>query len=215
MARKRKRDFWDDVEDDVISQEESERESYSAREQGGYTEDYEDEGFRLTRCMPAKIIARILLCAAAVVIVVCGLIFYRYVDDRQANGTYTTSYFDSNGFSREYNDAVERLLEALQAIEAEGNITTERAAELASGIMGTNTNFSYYIMDEAGNVIVESGDDARDRIEGEQPFHEDCQYQRRAGSGEWRSDNRAEQKCLADCSRRVYQRLSDLYRSRQ
>ena len=78
----------------------------------------------------AKIIARILLCAAAVVIVVCGLIFYRYVDDRQANGTYTTSYFDSNGFSREYNDAVERLLEALQAIEAEGNITTERAANL-------------------------------------------------------------------------------------
>ncbi|MBB5263890.1 hypothetical protein HNP82_000995 [Catenibacillus scindens] len=170
MARKRKRDFWDDVEDDVISQEESERESYSAREQGGYTEDYEDEGFRLTRCMPAKIIARILLCAAAVVIVVCGLIFYRYVDDRQANGTYTTSYFDSNGFSREYNDAVERLLEALQAIEAEGNITTERAAELASGIMGTNTNFSYYIMDEAGNVIVESGDDARDRIEASNHF---------------------------------------------
>ena len=46
----------------------------------------------------------------------------------------------------------------------------ERAAELASGIMGTNTNFSYYIMDEAGNVIVESGDDARDRIEASNHF---------------------------------------------
>ena len=36
--------------------------------------------------------------------------------------------------------------------------------------MGTNTNFSYYIMDEAGNVIVESGDDARDRIEASNHF---------------------------------------------
>ena len=34
MARKKKRDFWDDVEDDVILQEESKSARYSAGNQG-------------------------------------------------------------------------------------------------------------------------------------------------------------------------------------
>ena len=40
------------------------------------------------------------------------------MDDRYANGTYTTSYFESNGFSREYNETIEKLIQALKAIEA-------------------------------------------------------------------------------------------------
>lgn len=164
MARKKKRDFWDDVEDDVILQEESKSARYSAGNQGEYTE-YEDEGFRLTRCLPAKVIARILLCVAAIVIGLSGYVFYRYVDDRYANGTYTTSYFDSNGFSREYNDTVERLITALKAVEGEGGVTADRAAEIISGAMGTYMNFSYYIMDGSGTLVAQSSDDARDRIE--------------------------------------------------
>ena len=145
MARRRKRDFWDDIEDDVVSQEEAKNANDSDADQGRYTDALDDEGFRLTKCMPVKVIARILLCVAAVVIGLSGYIFYKYVDDRYANGTYTTSYFESNGFSREYNDTIERLIEALKAIEGEGDTTPERAAELASGLLGTDSNFSYYV----------------------------------------------------------------------
>ncbi len=164
MARKKKRDFWDDVEDDVILQEESKSARYSDGNQGEYTE-YEDEEFRLTRCLPVKVIARILLCVAAVVIGLSGYVLYRYVDDRYANGTYTTSYFDSNGFSREYNDTVEQLITALKAVEGEGSVTADRAAEIISGVMGTYMNFSYYIMDSSGTLVAQSSDDARERIE--------------------------------------------------
>ncbi len=170
MARKKKRDFWDDIEDDVVSQEESKPAKSPAKHQGEYTDYDEEEGFKLTKCMPAKIIARILLCVAAVVIGLSGYTFYKYVDDRYANGTYTTSYFESNGFSREYNETIEKLIQALKAIEAEGGITQERAMELAFGVMGTSSNFSYYIMNEAGEVVVQSGEDAKDRIESSNHF---------------------------------------------
>ncbi len=164
MARRRKRDFWDDIEDDVVSQEEAKNANDSDADQGRYTDALDDEGFRLTKCMPVKVIARILLCVAAVVIGLSGYIFYKYVDDRYANGTYTTSYFESNGFSREYNDTIERLIEALKAIEGEGDTTPERAAELASGLLGTDSNFSYYVLNEAGELVVQSGEDAQERI---------------------------------------------------
>ena len=98
MARKKKRDFWDDVEDDFIPQEDSKSQHYSDEDQSGYTEDYEDEGFRMTRSMPVKIIARILLCAAAIVIGLSGLVFFRYVDDRHSNGTYTTNLMEKRGW---------------------------------------------------------------------------------------------------------------------
>lgn len=164
MARRKKRDFWDDVEDDVTLQEESDTARYSAGNQGEYTE-YEDERFRFTRCLPIKVIARILLCVAAVVIGLSGYVVYRYVDDRYSNGTYTTSYFDSNGFSREYNDTVERLIQGLKAVEGESGAASDRAAEIISGAMGTYMNFSYYIMDGSGNLVAQSSDDARERIE--------------------------------------------------
>lgn len=170
MARKRKRDFWDDIEDDVVSQEESKPAKESNITQGGYTDADEDEGFKLTKCMPVKVIARILLCVAAAVIALSGYTFYKYVDDRYANGTYTTSYFESNGFSREYNDTIEKLIQALKAIEGEGDVTPERAAELVTGVMGTNGNFSYYVMNEANALVVQSGEDAKDRIEASNHF---------------------------------------------
>lgn len=170
MARRKKRDFWDDIEDDIIAQEEPKSAKAPEMYQGGYTDDEEDEGFKLTRCMPVKVIARILLCIAAAVIALSGYTFYKYVDDRYTNGMYTTSYFESNGFSREYNATIEKLIGALKAIEGEGSVTPERAAELAAGIMGTTGNFSYYIMNEAGEVVVQSGEDAKPRIESSNHF---------------------------------------------
>ena len=170
MARKRKRDFWDDVEDDVVSQEAPKPDRAAAGDQGGYTDYDEDEGFKLTRCMPVKVITRILLCVAAIVIGLSGYVFYKYVDERYANGAYTTSYFDGNGFSREYNKTIEKLIGAMKVVESEGDITQERAAEIVSGALGTSVNFSYYIMNEAGELVVQSGEDAKTRIESSNHF---------------------------------------------
>lgn len=170
MARRRKRDFWDDIDDDVLSREKSGAQKDSEDQQDGYAGYDDDEGFRLTKCMPVKVIARILLCVAAVVTALSGYIFYKFVDDRYANGAYTTSYFESNGFSREYNASVEKLLDVLKAVEAENGADPERAAEMAAGVLGTNSNFSYYVMNEAGMLVLKSGDDAKSRIESSNHF---------------------------------------------
>lgn len=166
MARKKKRDFWDDVGEDVVVQEKPQNQTKDPENQSEYTEyDIEDEGFKLTKCMPVKIAARIILCIAAVVIGLSGYICYKYVEDRYIDGAYSTSYFDSNGFSREYNECVNHLIKALKAIEDEGDVTPERAAELAAAIMGDTGNFSYFVLDENQERVVVSGDDAKERIE--------------------------------------------------
>lgn len=166
MARKKKRDFWDDVGEDVVVQEKLQNQTKDPENQSEYTEyDIEDEGFKLTKCMPVKIVARIILCIAAVVIGLSGYICYKYVEDRYMDGAYSTSYFDSNGFSREYNECVNNLIKALKVIEDEGDVTPERAAELAAAIMGDTGNFSYFVLDENQERVVISGDDAKDRIE--------------------------------------------------
>ena len=80
MARKKKRDFWDDVGEDVVVQEKPQNQTKDPENQSEYTEyDIEDEGFKLTKCMPVKIAARIILCIAAVVIGLSGYICYKYV----------------------------------------------------------------------------------------------------------------------------------------
>ena len=50
--------------------------------------------------MLAKIIAHSIFYVAVVVIKLSGYTFYKYVDDRYANGTYTTSYFEVMVFQR-------------------------------------------------------------------------------------------------------------------
>ena len=59
MAKKKKRDFWDDVEVEEIepiSAGKTSRNQYPDN-----IDDDDDGGFRATRCMPLKIIMRILL----------------------------------------------------------------------------------------------------------------------------------------------------------
>lgn len=170
MARKKKRDFWDDIDEDVVPQEEPVQRSVSAGNQDEYTDYDGDEGFKLTKCMPAKIIARILLCIAAVVVGLSAYICFKYVDDRYTDGVYSTSYFDSNGFSREYNESINKLIKLLQAIEAEGEVTPERVAEMSASVLGANTNFSFFIVNENQERVAVSSDDARERIESSNHF---------------------------------------------
>ena len=71
MAKKKKRDFWDDVEVEEIepiSAGKTSRNQYPDN-----IDDDDDGGFRATRCMPLKIIMRILLFVAAAVVGLSGL----------------------------------------------------------------------------------------------------------------------------------------------
>lgn len=170
MARKKKRDFWDDIDEDVLPQEDPIQRHASAGNQDEYTDYDGDEGFKLTKCMPAKIIARILLCVAAIVVGVSAYICFKYVDDRYTDGVYSTSYFDSNGFSKEYNGSINKLIKLLQAIETEGDVSAERVSEMAASVLGANSNFSFYILNESGEKVAVSSDDAKDRIESSNHF---------------------------------------------
>lgn len=170
MARKKKRDFWDDIDEDVLPQEDPIQRHVSAGNQDEYTDYDGDEGFKLTKCMPAKIIARILLCVAAIVVGVSAYICFKYVDDRYTDGVYSTSYFDSNGFSKEYNESINKLIKLLQAIETEGDVSADRVSEMAASVLGANSNFSFYILNESGEKVAVSSDDARDRIESSNHF---------------------------------------------
>ena len=171
MARKRRRDFWDDIDDDLMMEEEPKYTNQSIIYDEEYAEpEIENEGFKLTKCTPVKVFARLLLFVAAVVVGLSGYVCYKYVSDRYNDGSYSTSYFDSNGFSEEYNDSVTHLLKLIQAVEAEDELTPERTAEMIASIMGTNSNFSFFIMNENQERVLVSGEDAKDRIESSNHF---------------------------------------------
>ena len=171
MARKRRRDFWDDIDDDLMVEDEPKYTNQSIIYDEEYAEtEIENEGFKLVKCTPVKVFARLLLFVAAVVVGLSGYVCYKYVSDRYNDGSYSTSYFDSNGFSEEYNDSVTRLLKLIQAVEAEDELTPERTSEMIASIMGTNSNFSFFIMNENQERVLVSGEDAKDRIESSNHF---------------------------------------------
>ena len=112
MAKKKKRDFWDDVDEKV--EVPAKKRGRQGKERLG--EENEDDGrFHPTRNMPLKVIMRCLLFVAAVVVGLSGYICYKYIDDRYVGG-YTTSYFSSKGFSEQYNATVEKVLKIIDAI---------------------------------------------------------------------------------------------------
>lgn len=198
MSRKKKNEFWDDLEDDILDDESDSHSSENADEY------IEDEGFVLTKSKPIKVIARILLFLSVAVIILSGYTCYQYITDRYVDGTYTTSYFESNSFSSEYNDAVEKLIGLLKVIEDEGDVTEERAQELAEGIMGESTNFSYYVTNESGEVVIQSSDDAKDRIESSNHFLRvsdiDNDFTVDSGVPSAKLDESSWQSALAECS---------------
>ncbi len=171
MARKRKRDFWDDIDDDLMMDDEPQRTNQSIIYDEEYAEpEIENEGFKLTKSAPFKVIARLLLFVAAVVVGLSGYVCYNYISDRYNDGSYSTSYFDSNGFSEAYNESVTHLLKLIQAVEAEEEVTPEQTAEMIASIMGTNSNFSFFVMNENQERFLVSGEDAKDRIESSNHF---------------------------------------------
>lgn len=163
MAKKKKRDFWDDVEVeeiDPISAGETSRNQYPDN-----IEDDDDGGFRATRCMPLKIIMRILLFAAAAIVGLSGFICLRYMDQRAESGE--ANYFSSKAFSQEYDKAIANVLKLTQAVEQDPALASDAAtlATLVDSTMGDVKNFSFIVQNQDAQNLFTSGDDAKTRIE--------------------------------------------------
>lgn len=167
MSKKKKRDFWDDIED-----EELETSSDRGMNDGRYANDidYEDDGkFHATRCLPLKVIMRILLFVAAAVAALSGFICYRYMEER-ADGS--SNYFGSRSFSEAYNEAVEHVLDTISLIEQDSSLADSQDTlnTLLESTMGQVRNFSFIVQNEDQQNLFTSGDDAKTRIEASQHF---------------------------------------------
>lgn len=163
MARKKKNDFWDDVEDlDTSSNDTQTGDDNTA-------EVAVDEEWSAAKSLPLKVIMRFLLMVSCLVALVSAYIAYQYVDDRYAGGSYSTDFFDSASFADEYNKSMDQLLQLVQAMEADPSVTQagneELLTTLVENYMGKDTNFSFMILDSDKYRIAASGDDAKDRIE--------------------------------------------------
>ena len=164
MARKKKNDFWDDVEDlNTVSDDDQTGDDDTA-------EVAVDEEWSAVKSLPLKVIMRFLLMVSCLVALVSAYIAYEYVNDRYAGGSYSTDFFDSASFADEYNNSMDQLLQLVQAMEADPSVTQagneELLTTLVENYMGKDTNFSFMILDSDKYRIAASGDDAKDRIEG-------------------------------------------------
>ena len=89
MARKKKNDFWDDVEDlNTVSDDDHTGDDDTA-------EVAVDEEWSAVKSLPLKVIMRFLLMVSCLVALVSAYIAYEYVNDRYAGGSYSTDFFDS------------------------------------------------------------------------------------------------------------------------
>lgn len=74
MARKKKNDFWDDVEEVEASETQSEDDSTASTAA--------DEEWSAVKSLPLKVIMRFLLMISCLVAMVSAYVAYAYVDDR-------------------------------------------------------------------------------------------------------------------------------------
>ena len=162
MARKKKNDFWDDVEEVETSETQSEDDSTA--------NTAADEEWSAVKSLPLKVIMRFLLMISCLVALVSAYVAYEYVGDRYAGGSYSTDFFDSRSFADEYNKSMDQLLQLVQAMEADPSVTQagneELLTTLVENYMGKDSNFSFMILDSDKYRIAASGDDAKERIEG-------------------------------------------------
>lgn len=178
MARKKKQDFWDDIDDKEVTMVRERIEGNTVQnvglnaDQEDYEDDYEEdngEGFKFTKCLPLKIIARLFLLLSVAVISVSGYIGYKYIQDRYAGGEYSSSYYDSKGFSEEYNKNVNQLIRLIQAVDSDTSVLDAENAEalksLISNYMGEESNFKYIVYDDDANLIFASSEGAVEEIE--------------------------------------------------
>lgn len=162
MARKKKNDFWDDVEEVEASETQSEDDSAANA--------VSDEEWSAVKSLPLKVVMRFLLMISCLVALVSAYVAYEYVGDRYAGGSYSTDFFDSRSFAEEYNKSMDQLLQLVQAMEADPSVTQagneELLTTLVENYMGKDSNFSFMILDSDKYRIAASGDDAKERIEG-------------------------------------------------
>lgn len=160
MARKKKNDFWDDVDDTEVVDDGS-GDNHTAKM-------IEDEEWSAVKSLPLKVIMRLLLMVACLVALGSAYIAYEYVGDRYAGGSYSTDFYNSRSFAAEYNKSVDQLLRLVQAMEADPSVTQagneELLTTLVENYMGKDTNFSFIIQDGENYLIASSGEDAKDRI---------------------------------------------------
>ena len=160
MARKKKNDFWDNVDDEQVVTYDSPT--------GEEAQIPEDE-WSLFKSTPVKVFMRIVLMAACLVALISGYVTYQYIEDRYASGTYSSNFYDSASFAKQYAKSINQLAGLLKAMEADSQVTKEGNEELLATMvennMGKDTNFSFLIQDADHYAIVSSGDDAKDRIE--------------------------------------------------
>ena len=161
MARKKKNDFWDDVEDlNTVSDDDQTGDDDTA-------EVAVDEEWSAVKSLPLKVIMRFLLMVSCLVALVSAYIAYEYVNDRYAGGSYSTDFFDSASFADEYNKSMDQLLQLVQAMEADPSVTQagneELLTTLVENYMGKDTNFSFMILDSDKYRIAASGDEATEK----------------------------------------------------
>lgn len=169
MAKKKKRDFWDDMDDEEVLI--PARQSHADTAIDNDTAYVDDGKFHATRSMPFKIVTRLLLAVMAAVVIVSGIICYQYIDDRY-DGEYTTNYFSSKGFSTQYNEAVTKVLKMIEAVDKDASLAQNEDTihALIESTLGTSKNFSFIVQNDAMEQIFASGDDAKDRIESSNHF---------------------------------------------
>ncbi|MGN0204948.1 MAG: hypothetical protein ACI4BB_10420 [Coprococcus sp.] len=160
MARKKKNDFWDDVDEmDVADSQPGDDHTAKITE---------DEEWSAVKSLPLKVIMRFVLMIACLVALGSAYIAYVYVGDRYAGGSYSTDFYNSGSFAAEYNKSIDQLLQLVQAMEDDPSVTQagneELLTTLVENYMGKDTNFSFMILDGDKFKIASSGDDAKDRI---------------------------------------------------
>jgi len=173
MARKKKRDFWDEVDEDIIQPEETtnNNKNFSVDNNASDTETIEDEKFMATKNMPIKIITRILLMITAIVVAVSGYICYKYIDDRYVDGAFTASYFDSKSFSAVYDENIMNIVKAIESFEQNaetlGNADSQMMTDFVASYVTADSNFSFIVYNDAevAKEVFSSAEDAVERFE--------------------------------------------------
>ncbi|MBQ9828219.1 MAG: hypothetical protein IJM62_06015, partial [Lachnospiraceae bacterium] len=165
-----KRDFWDDSHDEKKMSKRKRR-----KEQKHIIEDTQmvvvDDKFHPTRSTGFKAFMKVLMFLSAMLLALCLYVGYRYFNDRMVNRVLSGSYFDSKGFSTEFNTKTEQLIKLLGAVEQNEDVLKEEnqmdLASLMESYMGpAKSNFAYAVYNAADSgLVLKSGDDAVDRIE--------------------------------------------------
>ncbi len=158
MARKKKNDFWDDVDEEL-----------STTSAGSQSAKVKEEDWSATKSLPLKLLMRFLLMIACFVVLGSAFIAYRYIGDRYASGSYSNDFYESGSFAGQYNNSVAQLMQLVGAIDVNPDFTQigneEMLATQVENYMGKDTNFAFLVQDGDHFELASSGEDAKDRIE--------------------------------------------------